>query len=208
MPDEYQLDGRPQSLGEFVPAADFVLPPAPAQDLAAKRLTALWRLVRGEGRKAQSPAKTYDELQALREGRMAHLVPPIDWQPAARALGETFENWLGQESTGKPIRFLIGPPYSGQGDILHSWAKIVGWPIIAPPNPAQILTQDDAWMAHWPHGKHEWVLPNLEHCYMRHGGGLTLVRRLLDRAVSGQLGRGLIGCDSWAWAYLQKVWNE
>lgn len=43
---------------------------------------------------------------------------------------------------------------------------------------------------------------------MRHAGGLTLVRRLLERAVSGQLGRGLIGCDSWAWAYLQKVWNE
>ena len=32
------------------------------------------------------------------------------------------------------------------------------------------------------------------------------MRRLLEDVASGRAGSGLIGCDSWAWAYLQRVW--
>jgi hypothetical protein len=49
------------------------------------------------------------------------------------------------------------------------------------------------------------VLPALERCFLRHAAGLSLARQILDRAASGRLGTGLIGCDSWAWAYLQRV---
>ena len=33
------------------------------------------------------------------------------------------------------------------------------------------------------------------------------MRRLLDRWAEGALGRGLIGCDPHAWAYLRHVWS-
>jgi hypothetical protein len=32
-----------------------------------------------------------------------------------------------------------------------------------------------------------------------------VVRRLFEQASSGKLGFGVIGCDSWAWSFLQKV---
>jgi hypothetical protein len=51
------------------------------------------------------------------------------------------------------------------------------------------------------------VFPNLERGYLRHSNGLHLIRRFLERAFSGKLGVGLIGCESWAWSFLQKVWS-
>jgi hypothetical protein len=51
-----------------------------------------------------------------------------------------------------------------------------------------------------------WRFVPLEHCFFRHVQGLVLARRLLEAAESGRFGRGLIVCDSWAWAYLQHAW--
>ena len=63
-----------------------------------------------------------------------------------------------------------------------------------------------AWLDAWPVNGAGWVLPELERCFLRHARGLDLVRRLLEAAVAGRLGRGIIACDSWAWAFLQRVW--
>ena len=52
-----------------------------------------------------------------------------------------------------------------------------------------------------------WVFPCLERAYLRHPEGLTMVRRFLANAYAGNLGRGIIGCDSWAWAFLRHVWR-
>ena len=46
------------------------------------------------------------------------------------------------------------------------------------------------------------VISNLEHWFFRHQEGLSVVRTLVDR-LSGSNTRALIGCDSWAWAFLQ-----
>jgi hypothetical protein len=48
-------------------------------------------------------------------------------------------------------------------------------------------------------------LPNLEKCYLRHPSGLNTVRHFFTELRSGGLGRGIIGCDSWAWFYLKHV---
>lgn len=34
-----------------------------------------------------------------------------------------------------------------------------------------------------------------------------MIRRFLDQAYSGELGHGIIGCDSWAWAFVSQVWH-
>jgi hypothetical protein len=65
----------------------------------------------------------------------------------------------------------------------------------------------DAWLSSLPQDNPVWILPALEKTFLRHAGGLSLVRRFLDRAAAGAMGRGVVGCDSWAWAYLQHVWH-
>jgi hypothetical protein len=63
-----------------------------------------------------------------------------------------------------------------------------------------------AWLVEQRTDGHPWVFPSLERAYLRHAAGLGMIRRLLDQALSGALGRGIIACDSWAWAFLQHVW--
>ena len=50
------------------------------------------------------------------------------------------------------------------------------------------------------------VLTHLEHCYLRHYDGLTMLRRLLEIMLSHRR-RWLVRCDSWAWAYFRRVFK-
>jgi hypothetical protein len=50
------------------------------------------------------------------------------------------------------------------------------------------------------------VLTHLEHCYLRHYDGLTMLRRLLEIILSHRR-RWIVGCDSWAWAYFRQVFK-
>ena len=70
----------------------------------------------------------------------------------------------------------------------------------------QILSNDQSWHRTWASGDKPWVLPRLERCFLRHANGLDLVRHFLEAAASGRAGKGLIACDSWAWAFLRRVW--
>ncbi|WP_235937024.1 hypothetical protein [Vreelandella azerica] len=45
----------------------------------------------------------------------------------------------------------------------------------------------------------------MERYFLRHSMGLLGIRELIERTLSGRLGKGIIGCDSWAYAYLQQV---
>ena len=195
-----------QPLWQIVSPAEYALPPAPKREAAARGITALWRLIRARDLKQKPPEKTEDKLLAFSENELSRLVPPIDWHLGAESLDAKLKDWLGQKDMISPIRFLIGPPYGGHTDILGRWADMRRIPVIKPPAPEQILAQDETWFSDWSGKNQTWVLPSLERCYLRHAEGLTIIRKFFERAISGRLGSGLVGCDSWAWSFFQKVW--
>jgi hypothetical protein len=49
------------------------------------------------------------------------------------------------------------------------------------------------------------MLPELQRCFLRRPDGLALVRRLFHRMQAGELGPGIIGTDSWSWAFLARA---
>ncbi len=208
-----------QPLCQIVPLAEFKLPATPAQEAATKRLHAFWRLFHAEDVPAQTPAKAEEDLRTLPEVQLAHMAPPIEWRFAAEALDIRLGEWEQPGDAAERLRFLIGQPHGGQGESLGAWAAARDWTLIAPPTSEQILASDQAWLTgieeivrppgllDWASKQDGWVLPQLERCFLRHGEGLTLVRRFLDLAVGGRLGRGVIGCDSWAWTFLQRIWT-
>jgi hypothetical protein len=98
----------------------------------------------------------------------------------------------------------VGPPYHGTSEILTAWAQARGWRLVSAPSPEMILTGGQDWLTQFEEDDEPLVLPHLDHCYLRHYDGLTLLRRLLDHIIS-QSRRWLVGCDSWAWAYLSKA---
>ncbi|WP_093448665.1 hypothetical protein [Thiomicrospira sp. ALE5] len=102
------------------------------------------------------------------------------------------------------MKFLISQPFSGHANIVRILGQRHNALIIAPPTPEQILNQDLSWFDQFTPNQF-WVLPELEHCFLRHANGLKLLRSLLTLATQGQLGRGVIACDSWAWAFFQRI---
>ena len=192
----------------MVALSDVEFPAVPASVAATKGIARLLHHFRLNEAADPPPKREEADLQALSDARLDRLVPPIRWDSAARAWRTRRGAWPSSAGSRQPLRFVIGPPFSGTAETLDVWARSSGWPRVEPPTPDQILAGDETWITALADAEPSggWVLPHLEHCYLRHPDGLQGVRRFLARAVSGELGPGLIGCDSWAWGFLQKVW--
>jgi len=201
------IDANTQPIWEYVSIAGYEVPSTPVRQTVKQRLAILHHILGRVDAPAEDPLKKTDELKALPE-QMLDLVAPLpNWLSAAEALDLKLADWLEQEKSYPCIILLVGPPYGGHTEILRAWAEQKAWPTLNPPSPEQILADDDAWLAGLGNTGGSWVFPNLERAYLRHAAGLNQVRTFLDRAYAGDLGRGIIGCDSWAWAFLQHVWH-
>lgn len=197
-------DSEPMPLWEYVSLPDYRVPTPPAEKVAVS----LWSSIRQMFQRTTAvdiQFKKEQDLHALPQVRMAYLVPPLPWEDAATALDTTLRDWMEAGLSEKSVKFFIGQPFSSHAEIVSLLGRQHRAEEIMPPSIEQILSNDESWFNDWPSSGTFWVLPNLEHCYLRHANGLDLVRRLLSLAANGKLGKGVIGCDSWAWAYVQRI---
>lgn len=188
---------------QFVPPEDYAVPAVQMHKAAGKAWLSLQNLFRRKNSAATFKAE--QDLHALSEVRLEHLVPPLSWDDAAAALDASLPDWLAAGSSDTCVKFVVGQPFCGHAEIVSLLGARHRATEVAPPSIEQILSNDESWLEGWPLPETFWVLPKLEHCYLRHACGLNLVRRLLCLATNGDLGQGVIGCDSWAWAYLQRI---
>lgn len=211
MPGQRQLTQNPTvsqtlPLWEFVRLSEYRQPSATATSAARLKWASFKRFfVRFETEDAK-PIKEETELQSFSQAGLARLVGEIDWNEVATAFDQALQDRTAAFSEASPVKFVVAPPYTGHGEMLHRWSLDRGINRIDPPTVDQILGAPEAWLSDWPNAERMWVLPHLEHCYLRHAQGLKLIRRLFEAALGGSLGYGVIGCDSWAWTYLQYVW--
>ncbi|NYS78834.1 MULTISPECIES: hypothetical protein [Halomonadaceae] len=147
---------------------------------------------------AEQQVKEESELRALPEVRLAHLVPPIDWSFAAKALAQQLE------SCEAPVIFFITPPHSGHTSVVRQWAEEHHVACLPPPTLNELAKGGTEWVERCIN-QQKWAVPALERHFLRHTQGIQGIREFLERALSGRLGQGVIGCDSWAYAYLQQV---
>ena len=193
-------------LWDFVTLKEYQLPPAVLDASAVRRgVRGFVRNLLGRKREAQSPFSTEQNLQTLGEAQLSRLVPQPQWAPVAQALQQQLNNWMSQESPTKSVLFLVGPPYSGRRETLEALAERDAFVQVTAPGSRAIVDCDNRWFKSWPR-KRVWILPQLEKVYLRQADGLDLVREFLARALLGELGQGIVGCDSWAWAFLRYVW--
>ncbi|UQB41859.1 hypothetical protein JX580_09325 [Thiomicrospira microaerophila] len=191
---------------QFIHPEDYVVPELHIQKATANA----WRVFKKNLR--DEPAhetlfKPENELQALSEVRLSHFVPQIPWHEAAAALDAQIKDWFKNDNPHHKhdsVKFLVGQPFSGHANIVQILGQRHNAQIIAPLTPEQILNQDLTWFDQFTPDQ-LWVLPELERCFLRHTHGLSLVRRVLSLATQGHLGQGIIGCDSWAWAFFQRI---
>jgi hypothetical protein len=136
---------------------------------------------------------------------MERVAAQPDWTVQTPALNQALGAWAREEQPASPIQVAIGAPHSGVSTALATWAKELGWRLVVAPTYEQILEGGGDWLKQFSHNQEKpLVIPKFEHLYLRHHAGLSLVRRLLDWLWSTKR-RCLIGCDSWAWAYLTRA---
>lgn len=163
------------------------------------------RRLSGDEKLNRSPLDPDEDLLNLSGARLEAATPRPDWTQAAQELEGRLQPWLEADTTGKPAVFYVAPPFAGGAEILSAWAQNKEVPLVRPPRKDEILGDHEAWFTAWPRDT-PWILPNLETCFLRRAEGLDLIRELLSRVLAGDLGRGIIGCDGWAWRFLQHVW--
>ena len=148
---------------------------------------------------SERQAKRERELRKLPETTLSQLAPTIDWTSAAETLDQAMERF-----SGAPLIIFISPPHGGHASVVSHWAEQQGVNCLPVPALKDITNGSLEWVEHG-HRQHEWAIPALERHFLRHSQGLQGVRELIERALGGRLGKGVIGCDSWAYAYLQQA---
>jgi hypothetical protein len=192
-----------QNLWRFIRLDQYNSPSAASRETMRKGISGL-RLRLGWGRKAEESVFAENELSQVPQELVDKAAPDPDWSAFVPAVTAVLDTWLDAKVPVSSNQIFVGPPYHGTSEILTAWAQAREWRLVAAPSPEMILTGGQDWLAQFEEDNEPLVLPHLEQCFLRHYDGLTLLRRLLDHIIS-QTRRWLVGCDSWAWAYLSKA---
>ena len=194
-------------LWDFIPIEDFKLPSPPVTQKVKKQIKFLKNIFKKKQEDQNAQLIDEIDLQKFPSEEMNLIAPNQSWEEAANSFQESIKNWQADETENATnIIALIGPPYSGYTDTLFEWATENNLKIIEPPSLQQILSCDDSWFSNSDENK-IWIFPHLEKSFVRHAEGINLIRQFLDKALSGELGKGIIGCNSWAWNYIDHLWH-
>jgi hypothetical protein len=192
---------------EYVPLDEYKPPADTVQRTVTTRLSTFLRRLGVPEKKKEAAKEKEADLQALPQKILKAAAPEPAWRDAAAALHQALRKTFS-EQRDCAAAVVVGAPFSGHAEALVTLANAAGWPIVPPPSLQQVLEADLEWVDSLAQTSSPWVVPLLEKSFLRHERGLALVRRLMADSVSGRLGRGIIGCGSWAWAYLQQVSAE
>ncbi|WP_404409451.1 hypothetical protein LG272_02575 [Pseudidiomarina marina] len=178
-----------------------------------------WRIIRlAEFKRPDAPAST--RVQQLFQ-HIRNLFPRVeersddeeqsdfpgyrefDLKPGADALDVAFDEWREDGDSG--IKFLISPPFSGTANIVREWAVRHQWPSLTAPQEEQFCGIDvESWWRE--QSAKQWIIDDFAKYWQRRTDGLTFIRALLPKLLRGELGQGLVVCDSWSFAFLQRAW--
>lgn len=191
-------DEQPPPLWEVVPLEAYEIPADTQSNLVRRRWRSLGRWLRVDPDANEDQVHDEADLQRLPQARLETLVPPLDWAPGAEALRRV----LTDESTGEaPVAFLVGSPHGDHAELLDHWATRHGARVLEAPTAETLLAGAIPWKP--GDARTPWVIPRLEWGFLRQTVALAGLRLFLEAALAGRLGRGVIGCDSWTWSYLQ-----
>ncbi len=205
---ETATESEPFQPWRFIPLAQFEKerPQEPTQEAVRHGLRAVWN--RLPGRSGAAEPEIPEEARSLKSAPMTVMdmaAPSPGWgRMGGPGLDQALGGWLEGERAGSLA--IVSGPTIGVTEMVQAWAGDQGLQILAPPAPDELLAGRE-----WLDGVldavqagQRLILPGLERCFLRHPEGLDLVRGLLDEIWQGKISC-LLTCDSWAWAYLDRV---
>ena len=181
--------------------ADYASPAMPTEHA----FRAAWRRLqrRMGGNVDEEPMLSRAGLEPSPLRMLDDLADPPSCAPLLQALEQGLGGWARSRDAAPRIHLVVVPPCDRTGTI-ETWARSADQALLAPPSRldlagsgADIASIDLA-------GEGLLVIPRLERWFLRQHHGLRVVRSLLAQLAASDR-RCLVGCDSWAWAYLVKA---
>lgn len=182
----------------LVPLKELEAPPWPeraAVKMAAMRLRTL--LTRSGDRPFIAEDRLDDSADVFSDMATPPFCPPLMTE-----LDDTLTDWAADPAPGQWIKPVVLPPCDEQG-LLSRWARRHHHEVLAPPTRDALLIDTPEQTLDLS-GDGVLVIPRLEDWFLRHRCGLGLVRSLLE-SLAGLERHCVIGCNSWAWAFLCKA---
>ncbi len=181
------------------PLGDCQVPSEPTTEAVRKGVRSLWRRLRD--RRALEPEGKI--VRGADRETVRRFAPDWDWSKGAAALEDSLGEWL---DGGSGVRLIVGGPFSGTVAAVQTLARERSLETAGAPLPDELLEGGKKWLAGVEQQLSEGplVVSRLERCVLRHPDGFDCLRGLLDLLAAGR-GRCLVQCQSWAWAFLQRL---
>ncbi|NNJ26492.1 hypothetical protein [Alienimonas chondri] len=209
-------DVEPEAPREFRPTGEYRYPAMPADDVVRSGWTRLKQVFVTQ--EDSAPMIAEDRLQRATDGGFAPAAARPACDPLRRELDATLAEWAASEPDPfvPRLQLIVLPPGDGDGDgggLLAAWADRHGLERLA--SPPRDGKGSFAAPTHRPpdlRGQREeggrrddpLVIPRLERWFLRRHDGLGPIRALLE-AIDRTDRRIVIGCNSWAWAFLKNA---
>ncbi len=186
-----------EALCPFQPLEKYERPLMPAQQSVRLFFTRLWQMLR---RAEGGPFVAEAQLKGTRLRKLDAVAAPPSCGPLLDELELTVADWVAAGSPTPRTRLFVLPPCDDFG-VIEAWAENKGHPVLEAPTRDSLVSAAPPVVPELD-AEGVIVIPRLERWFLRHRNGLTLVRSLLA-AIEARRGHCLVGCNSWAWAFLK-----
>ncbi|MDQ2778298.1 MAG: hypothetical protein M3Y32_01940 [Pseudomonadota bacterium] len=180
----------------FNPLGQYALPAMPAVHALKRFATMLRKRIQQD---ADDPVLANDRLQRASSDEIDSIVAPPAHGSLLTELDRSLNAWCEEASPPVWLKVVVLPPGDRQ-PLLQSWAEAHGYPLLQPPQRARLLDPPTI-DAEALQGSGVLVIPDLAGWFLRHRNGLQSVRSLLLLLSRAQR-HCVLGCNSWAWAFL------
>ena len=163
------------------------------------------------------PMRADNRLKATTQNALDEVVALPAFGPFLDDFDHAVRTWL--EEPDSTFHCVVVLPPCDAGDVLGTWAQLRGYTVVRAPArgqghgmtviPPQVVNTksaagDEVGGAPQPPVDALLVIPQLESWFLRRRHGLEAVRALLSELQRSDR-RCLIGCNSWAWAFLVRA---
>ncbi|WP_138933144.1 hypothetical protein [Roseovarius arcticus] len=187
----------------FLPLGQYAWPSLPADD----RVRLIFERLKSEilwSGKSDKPVVADDMLKDATVNRLDAIAAPPACGPLLDELGATLSAWLSSSGLADRIQLIVLPPCD-ENKIIEAWAGRHDLECLIPPARKDLRPLSEPQLPDVD-GNGVLVIPRLEDWFIRHRNGLGTVRALME-ALSASDRRFVVGCNSWAWAYLTVAIN-
>ena len=185
---------------ELQPLEEYDAPSTPTPDLLKGWLERVKDLLRKED---APPFMDEDELRAPTPAAAEAAEPPPACGLLLEQLDATLADWAAGRGGAARLHLFVPPPCEGE-NVLSTWAARHQLQTIPPPPRDALIHGDELGDLPDLTTGGTLVIPELGRWFLRHRTGLAHVRGLLEGLATTER-RVLVGCNSWAWAFLKKA---